>query len=105
MNKAERIKIANAEWHRLNDISKEIDVCLSKLIYETSSLEHYERKYSGYWVERSFKEQGKSYTKPLFQNGQYIHDACQLDDWYDLKLKRCNALLNKIEMLIESKGV
>jgi len=73
MNKAERIKIANAEWHRLNDIDKKIDVCLSKLMYEVSLLEYYERKYSGYW--------------------------------YNLKLKKCNALHNKIEMLIESKGV
>jgi len=105
MNKAERIKIANAEWHRLNDIDKEIDVCLSKLMYEVSSLEHYERKYSGYWVERAFKDQSKSYTKALYQDGKYIHDVYLLDDWYDLKLKRCNALHNKIEMLIESKGV
>jgi hypothetical protein len=78
MNKAERIKVANAEWHRLNEIDTEIRRLFDKLMYEMETLDHYEHKYSGYWIENA--------------------------DHYKSKLIRCNELRKKIAMLMESKG-
>ena len=39
MNKAERIKVANAEWHRLNEIDTEIRRLFDKLMYEMETLD------------------------------------------------------------------
>jgi hypothetical protein len=102
MNKAERIKVANAEWHRLNEIDTEIECLFNKLMREMETLDHYERKYSGYWIENANKY--PSNTKAFWRNGKCIEYVDERYDWYDLKLIRCNDLIKKIAMLIESKG-
>lgn len=102
MNKAERIKAANAEWHRLNEIDTELRCLFNKLMYEMRTLNHYEHKYKFYWIENA--EKYESNTKPFWQNGECIPTVQERDDWYYLKLIRCNNLRRKIAMLIESKG-
>ena len=39
MNKAERIKAANAEWHRLNEIDTKIRCLFDKLMREMETLD------------------------------------------------------------------
>lgn len=107
MNKAERIKVANAEWDRLNEIDTEIRYLFDKLMYEMETLDYYEHKYSGYWIKNA-EINNVTNTKPFWEN-VWENGKCKPTtelryDWYELKLIRCNKLRKKIAMLIESKG-
>tara|TARA_R110000868_G_scaffold230158_2_gene483303 strand:- start:954 stop:1151 length:198 start_codon:yes stop_codon:yes gene_type:complete len=48
MNKAERIKAANAEWHRLNEIDTKIRYLFDELMCEMKTLNDVDVRFHGH---------------------------------------------------------